>query len=231
MAGAVCLTSGGQDSTTCLFWAKQHFDPIFALAFDYGQRHRIELEAAQVICDLAGVPLTVLPLMILRDLGGSALIGSQDPIQASGGRDGLPNTFVPGRNLLFLTVAAAFAYQRDIHHLVIGACETDYSGYPDCREQTMLALAQALHLGMDYAVHIHTPLMHLTKAQTVFLAQDVGAMEALRYSHTCYEGCFPPCGVCPACQLRARGFDEAAMADPLLQRAAASGTETPTASR
>jgi 7-cyano-7-deazaguanine synthase len=220
MAGAVCLTSGGQDSTTCLFWAKRRFDPLFALAFDYGQRHRSELEAAQVICDLAGVPLTVLPLMILRDLGGSALIGSGDTIQASGGRDGLPNTFVPGRNLLFLTVAAAFAYQRDIRHLVIGACETDYSGYPDCREQTMLALAHALHLGLDYAVHIPTPLMHLTKAQTVFLAQEVGAMEALRYSHTCYEGRFPPCGVCPACQLRARGFAEAAVADPLLQRAA-----------
>ena len=221
MAGAVCLTSGGQDSTTCLFWAKQHFDPILALAFDYGQRHRIELEAAQVVCDLAGVTLTVLPLMILRELGGSALIGSSDTIQASGGRAGLPNTFVPGRNLLFLTVAAAFAYQRDIHHLIIGACETDYSGYPDCREQTMRALETTLHLGMDYAVQIHTPLMHLTKAQTVSLAQDVGAMAALRYSHTCYEGRFPPCGVCPACQLRARGFSEAGVVDPLLQRATA----------
>jgi len=194
---------------------------MLALAFDYGQRHRIELEAAQVICDLAGVPLTVLPLMILHELGGSALIGSSDTIQASGGRAGLPNTFVPGRNLLFLTVAAAFAYQRDIHHLIIGACETDYSGYPDCREQTMRALETTLHLGMDYAVQIHTPLMHLTKAQTVFLAQDVGAMAALKYSHTCYEGRFPPCGVCPACQLRARGFTEAGVVDPLLQRAAA----------
>jgi len=204
-----------------LFWAKQRFDPILALAFDYGQRHRIELEAAQVVCDLAGIPLTVLPLMILRDLGGSALIGSSDTIQASGGRDGLPNTFVPGRNLLFLTVAAAFAYQREIHDLIIGACETDYSGYPDCREQTMCALETTLHLGMDYAVQIHTPLMHLTKAQTVFLAQDVGAMAALRYSHTCYEGCFPPCGMCPACELLARGFTEAGVVDPLLQRAAA----------
>jgi len=227
MAGAVCLTSGGQDSTTCLFWAQRRFAPIVALAFDYGQRHRIELEAARVICDLAGVSLTVLPLMILRDLGGSALIGSDDTIQASGGRDGLPNTFVPGRNLLFLTVAAALAYQHDIHHLVVGACETDYSGYPDCREQTLLALAKALHLGLDYAVHIHTPLMHLTKAQTVVLAQEVGAMEALRYSHTCYEGRFPPCGVCPACQLRARGFAEAAVADPLLQRASTLSPETP----
>src|SRR5262249_12344148 len=229
MAGAVCLTSGGQDSTTCLFWAKQRFEPIFALAFDYSQRHRIEMEAAQVICDLASVPVNVLTLMILSRLGGSALIGSSDTIQASGWRDGLPNTFVPGRNLLFLTVAAAFAYQRDLHDLVIGACETDYSGYPDCREQTMHALAQALQLGMDYAVHIHTPLMHLSKAQTVILAQEVGALEALRYSHTCYEGRFPPCGVCPACQLRARGFAEAAMADPLLERAATLETVSPPA--
>ena len=220
MAGAVCLTSGGQDSTTCLFWARQRFAPVLALAFDYGQRHRTELAAARVVCDLAGVPLTVLPLTILRDLGGSALIGSQTALQANGGRGGLPNTFVPGRNLLFLTVAAAFAYQRDIHDLVIGACETDYSGYPDCRQQTMLALAQALHLGMDYAVQIHTPLMHLSKAQTVFLAQEVGAMAALRYSHTCYEGAFPPCGACPACVLRARGFTEAGVVDPLLERAA-----------
>lgn len=219
MVGAVCLTSGGQDSTTCLFWARQHFEPIWALAFDYGQRHRMELEAAQAVCDLAGVPLTVLPLMILRDLGGSALIGGSDTIQASGARGGLPNTFVPGRNLLFLTVAAAFAYQREVHDLVIGACETDYSGYPDCRAQTMLALEKALHLGLDYAVQIHTPLMRLSKAQTVFLAQEVGAMTALRYSHTCYEGCFPPCSVCPACVLRARGFAEAGVVDPLLQRA------------
>src|SRR5262249_57696721 len=114
MAGAVCLTSGGQDSTTCLFWAQQHFDPIFALAFDYGQRHRIELEAARVICDLAGVPLTVLPLMILRDLGGSALFGNHDAIQSSGERDGLPNTFCPVHNLLFLTCSTAFSYHRPI---------------------------------------------------------------------------------------------------------------------
>lgn len=218
MDGAVCLTSGGQDSTTCLFWAKARFAPLRALAFDYGQRHRLELDAARVICALAEVPLTVLPLMILRDLGGSALIGTGTTIQASGGRDGLPNTFVPGRNLLFLTVAAALAYQHDIHDLIIGACETDSSGYPDCRAQTMQSLAQTLQLGMDYAVRIHTPLMHLTKAQTVLLAQEVGAMEALGHSHTCYEGCYPPCGQCPACHLRARGFAEAGVPDPLLHR-------------
>jgi 7-cyano-7-deazaguanine synthase len=111
------------------------------------------------------------------------------------------------------------AYQRDIVHLVIGTCQTDYSGYPDCREHTILALQQALNLGMDYPFQIHTPLMHLTKAETVYLAQEVGAFAALGYSHTCYEGAFPPCGVCPACQLRARGFAEAGLIDPLLARA------------
>ena len=219
MAGAVCLTSGGQDSTTCLLWAKGRFAPLVALAFDYGQRHRVELEAARRICEKAQVPLSVLPLDILRELGGTALIGATEIIQASSGRGGLPNTFVPGRNLLFLTVAAAFAYQRDWRDLVIGACETDYSGYPDCREQTMRALEKALSLGLDYPLVIHTPLMHLTKAQTVHLAQAVGALELLAYSHTCYEGVFPPCQACPACQLRARGFLEAGIPDPLLVRA------------
>lgn len=219
MAGAVCLTSGGQDSTTCLYWAKQRFEPLYALAFDYGQRHRFELEAAQTVCDMADVPLTVLPLDILRQLGGSALIGNEGDISSSGGPGGLPNTFVPGRNLLFLTVAAAFAYQREIQELVTGTCETDYSGYPDCRENTMQALAQALTLGLDVAITIHTPLMHLTKAQTVHLAQDLGAFDAMAYSHTCYEGTFPPCQQCPACELRTRGFAEAGVADPLLTRA------------
>lgn len=225
MPGAICLTSGGQDSTTCLFWALQHFTPVLALGFDYGQRHRVELEAARVVCTMAGAPLTILPLMILRDLGGSALIGRSEAIQASSAPEGLPNTFVPGRNVLFLTAAAAFAYQRQMQHIIIGACQTDYSGYPDCREETIQALATALRLALDSPIEIHTPLMHLTKAQSVNLAQEVGAMEALSYSHTCYEGDFPPCGRCPACQLRARGFTEAGVADPLLIRAA-QGTHT-----
>jgi 7-cyano-7-deazaguanine synthase len=219
MPGAVCLTSGGQDSTTCLYWAKQRFEPVLAVVFDYGQRHRLELEAARTVCEMAGVPLTVLRLDILRQLGGNALIDTSQAIRPHGGRGELPNTFVPGRNLLFLTAAAAFAYQHEIIHLVIGVCQTDYSGYPDCRQDTMQALQQALKLGMDYPVQIHTPLMHLTKAQTIHLAQEVGAYEAMAYSHTCYEGTFPPCGACPACQLRARGFREAGLADPLLIRA------------
>ncbi len=215
MRSAVCLTSGGQDSTTCLFWAMQRFEHLRGLAFDYGQRHRIELEAAQVICDMAGVSLTILQLGILRQLGGTSLTDKTTVIDTDGGRGGLPNTFVPGRNLLFLTVAAAYAYQHQINDLVIGTCQTDYSGYPDCREATMQAMEKALNLGLDYPIRIHTPLMHLTKAQTVHLAQEVGAMEALASSHTCYEGQFPPCGRCPACQLRARGFTEAGVPDPL----------------
>jgi 7-cyano-7-deazaguanine synthase len=168
---------------------------------------------------MADVPLTILTLDILRQLGGSPLIGTDGEISASGGRGGLPNTFIPGRNLLFLTVAAAFAYQREVQDLVTGTCQTDYSGYPDCRENTMQALAHTLTLGMDYAITIHTPLMHLTKAQTVHLAREVGALEAMAYSHTCYEGVFPPCQRCPACELRVRGFAEAGIADPLLTRA------------
>lgn len=220
MHRAVCLTSGGQDSTTCLYWARRRFDGLLAVAFDYGQRHRIELQAAQQICEQAGVALKIFKLSILEQLGGTALIGSTDYICSDSSHDGLPNTFVPGRNILFLTIAAAYAYQHDINDLVIGTCQTDYSGYPDCRESTMQAMAHTLSLGLDAHVYIHTPLMHLSKAQTVHLAQEVGAMEALAFSHTCYEGSYPPCGECPACKLRAKGFREAGVIDPLLHRAA-----------
>ncbi|MEN3000729.1 MAG: 7-cyano-7-deazaguanine synthase QueC [Armatimonadota bacterium] len=218
---AVVLLSGGQDSTTCLYWAKQRFDRLYALTFDYGQRHRIELEAAQVIARMAGVEQhRILRISELEELGGSALL-SDMPIQETGGRGNLPNTFVPGRNLLFLILAAAWAYQLECHDLVGGMCQTDYSGYPDCRRATIDALEQAIRLGMEWEIRIHTPLMFLSKAQSVQLAREVGALEALAYSHTCYEGRFPPCGVCPACRLRAKGFAEAGIEDPLLVRAAA----------
>jgi 7-cyano-7-deazaguanine synthase len=220
MHSAVCLTSGGQDSTTCLYWAMRRFDRLLAVAFDYGQRHRIELQAAQRICEQARVPLKILKLSILEQLGGTALIGSTDLIRSDSGHNGLPNSFVPGRNLLFLTIAAAYAYQHEINDLVIGTCQTDYSGYPDCRESTIQAMAHTLSLGLDHPVYIHTPLMYLTKGQTVHLAEEVGAIEALASSHTCYEGLYPPCGDCLACELRAKGFKEAGLMDPLLQRVA-----------
>jgi 7-cyano-7-deazaguanine synthase len=128
----------------------------------------------------------------------------------------LPNTFVPGRNIVFLTFAAACAWQRNIEHLVTGVAQTDYSGYPDCREETIEALQLTIRLGMASNVVIHTPLMSLSKKETVLLARDLGALEAMALTHTCYEGRRPPCGECPACILRARGFNEAGIEDPLL---------------
>jgi 7-cyano-7-deazaguanine synthase len=216
---AVVLLSGGQDSTTCLYWAKGRFERLYALTFDYRQRHRIELEAARTIAQMAGVAAhRILKISELAELGGSALL-SDMPIQEASERGNLPNTFVPGRNLLFLVLAAAWAYQLECHDLVGGMCQTDYSGYPDCRRATIDALERAIELGMEWSVRIHTPLMFLTKAESVRLAQEVGALGALAYSHTCYEGRFPPCGVCPACRLRAKGFEEAGIEDPLLVRA------------
>jgi 7-cyano-7-deazaguanine synthase len=217
---AVVLLSGGQDSATCLAWARKRFARLYAVTIDYGQRHRVELDAAVAIARIAGVPQAVVPCDSFRALGGNSLTG--DEVVAGGLRPGtnLPNTFVPGRNLIFLTLAAAYAYQRGVSELVTGVCQTDYSGYPDCRADTMAALQQSLRLGMEAPFTIHTPLMHLTKAQTVALMQQLGGMELLAHSHTCYNGQSPPCGVCPACELRAKGFREAGVADPLLERLA-----------
>ncbi len=218
---AVVALSGGQDSTTVLAWAKRRCQRVYTLAFDYGQRHRVELDAARRIAALAGVAEhRELPVTSLASLGGNALTAT-GPICAEGGPDGLPTTFVPGRNLLFLTLAAAWAYQLGVTELVTGVCQTDYSGYPDCREATMRALEQSLRLGMERPFTIHAPLMHRSKAEAVLLARDEGALPWLAWSHTCYEGQVPPCGRCPACVLRARGFAEAGIADPLLLRLAA----------
>ena len=216
---ALVVLSGGQDSTTCLYWAIQTFGKanVSTLTFDYGQRHRIELDCANKIAELAGVPNTQLPIDTFAALGGDALTSADIDVEAAVDEvSGLPNTFVPGRNLIFLTFAAAFAYQRGISNLVTGVAQTDYSGYPDCREETMQALQLALRNGMESNVQIHTPLMRLSKKETVELAASLGAMQALALSHTCYNGQRPPCGQCPACELRAKGFAEAGITDPLL---------------
>ena len=216
---ALVVLSGGQDSTTCLYWALAEFGPesVTALTFDYGQRHRIELDCAADVARQAGVANRILPIDTFAALGGNALTNRE--IEVAGGADGsLPSTFVPGRNLVFLTFAAAYAWPRRIGHLVTGVAQTDYSGYPDCREETLRALEQALRLGMESQVEIHAPLMHLSKKQTVLLARDLGAIDAMRLTHTCYEGRRPPCGTCPACKLRARGFAEAGISDPLVGR-------------
>ena len=216
---ALVVLSGGQDSTTCLYWAIDRFglDAVSTITFDYGQRHRIELECAQRVAEFAGVENVILPIDTFAALGGDALTDPDiDVEQDVDAETGLPNTFVPGRNLVFLTFAAAYAWQRDIGHLVTGVAQTDYSGYPDCREGTITALQHSLRLGMESEITIHTPLMHLSKRETVELARDLDALPALAHTHTCYNGQRPPCGVCPACELRAKGFAEAGIEDPLL---------------
>jgi len=224
---ALVVFSGGQDSTTCLHWALRTFAAVETVFFDYGQRHVAEERAAQVIAWRLKVPLRRFRLDVFREMGGNSLVDPSIAIAAGQGEHGLPNTFVPGRNLLFLTQAAAYAYTRGIRDVVTGVCQTDYSGYPDCRHDTLRALQRSLHLGLGWperrgVFRIHTPLMFRTKAESVALARAWGALDALAWSHTCYEGLYPPCGKCPACVLRAKGFEEAGVKDPLLLRA---GTE------
>ncbi len=214
---ALVVLSGGQDSTTCLWWAIDKFGQanVSALTFDYGQRHRIELECAGQVATLAGIPQAELPIDTFAALGGNSLTDIRIDIEGKSADD-LPNTFVPGRNLVFLTYAAAFAWPRGIRNIVTGVAQTDYSGYPDCRAETIAALEKTICLGMEYDFTIHTPLMNLSKKETVMLAKSLGAIDAMAHTHTCYEGQRPPCGTCPACILRAKGFAEAGIPDPLL---------------
>ncbi len=213
---ALVILSGGQDSTTSLYWAKKNFKHVQALTFDYGQRHSIELEAAKKIASLAKVEHQIVNIDFLKNLD-NALTNPRKTIEEQTGS--VPNTFVPGRNILFLTLAAIYAYERQINNLVLGVCQTDFSGYPDCRDDFIKSMQQSISLGMDKEIQIHTPLMNLTKAQTVKLAQEVGAMAALGLSRTCYEGVYPACAACPACKLRLKGFREAGIKDPIEYRA------------
>ena len=224
MKRVLVVFSGGQDSTTCLYWAIDKFqrENVVTLSFDYGQRHRVELDSASTIAEMAGVKNTVLPINTFSALGGNALTDDVDLLDQTEQKTNLPNTFVPGRNLIFLTYAAALAYQHSIKDLVTGVAQTDYSGYPDCRENTIQSLQQTINLGMESDITIHTPLMNKSKKETVQMAQALGALDAMAYSHTCYNGQQPPCGSCPACILRAKGFAEAGILDPLVSRFQAS---------
>lgn len=224
---AVVLLSGGQDSTTCLFWAKQRFEKVYALSVDYGQRHKAELECAGRISASAGVEgHHVLTLEALGQIGDSDLVREGTEIMSAGGyfdevsNVTLPTSFVPGRNILLLALCASYGAKVGARHLVTGVCQTDFSGYPDCREDFVQAMNEAINLGLPSScrVQIHTPLMHLTKAETVKLAASLGdeCMKALGESLTCYYGQRPGCGVCPSCALRAKGFAEAGIADPAL---------------
>jgi 7-cyano-7-deazaguanine synthase len=220
---ALVLFSGGQDSTACVAWALNRFGRVETVGFAYGQRHVVELQARKAV--LARLrnefrqwseklgPDNTLGLDVLSQIGGSALT---DDVAIGLRVDGLPNTFVPGRNLLFLTAAAALASRRGIHDLVGGMCETDYSGYPDCRAKTIEAMQRALTLGMAEEFRIHTPLMTLDKAATWRLAEQLGGDKLVKLTieetATCYEGDETRnewgrgCGVCPACRLRASGY-------------------------
>ena len=225
-SGALVLFSGGQDSATCLAWALDRFERVETVGFDYGQRHAVELEARQAVRSAISeafpqwrARLGEDRIVDIRSFGaiGETAMTADRAIEVDA--RGLPTTFVPGRNLVFLTYAAAVADRRGLSHLVGGMCETDFSGYPDCRRQTMDAMEQALQLGMDRPLAIDTPLMKLTKAQTWALAKQLGG-EALveiilEHSHTCYLGERTQrhaygygCGRCPACELRAKGWEE-----------------------
>lgn len=223
--GALVLFSGGQDSATCLAWALDRFETVETIGFDYGQRHRVELECrddflAKVV-DLNPVwatrlgPDHLLDLSVLGQVSETAL--TQDA-EIALRADGLPNTFVPGRNLMFFTLAAALASRRELRHLVGGMCETDYSGYPDCRDNTLKSLQVTLNLGMGRRSVVHTPLMWLDKAQTWDLAKALGGERLVDFirtgTHTCYRGVRDTlhdwgygCGDCPACDLRMKGWN------------------------
>jgi len=205
---AIVVFSGGQDSTTCLFWAKKNFKEVVAVSFDYNQKHIAELECAKDIAAELGVEHHILDMKLLAQLAPNALTRSDIEIQQ--GEDGAPpNTFVDGRNMLFLTFAAVLAKQLDAPHIITGVCETDFSGYPDCRDIFIKSLNVTLNLAMDYQFVIHTPIMWIDKAETWKLADELAALDFIREKTlTCYNGIIGEgCGGCPACILRKRGLD------------------------
>lgn len=212
MKSALVLLSGGQDSSTCLFWAKTQFESVVAIGFDYGQKHRQELIQAKLIADKAEVEYVVID--IKGTLGGSSL--TEYEIDHNEEKDGLPRSFTPSRNVLFLSVAAGFAYNSSIADLVTGACQTDFSGYPDCRRRFFDSMQVSLSLGLDRDFRIHTPLMYLTKAETWKLANDLGRLDVIRdLTMTDYNGSMEAheWGMGrldnPASVLRAKGYEEA----------------------
>jgi 7-cyano-7-deazaguanine synthase len=237
--GALVLFSGGQDSSVCLAWALERYSHVETVGFDYGQRHAVELQAREVVrAELAvrfpgwAAKLGADHMLDIRGFGaiGETAMTAEKAIEIT--EKGLPSTYVPGRNLIFLTYAAALADRLSLKTLVGGMCETDFSGYPDCRRRTIDAMESALELGMERAFPIKTPLMRLTKAETWALAKRLGGedlVELIReHSHTCYLGRREPlhdwgagCGECPACELRANGWhDWAAAGRPALEAAA-----------
>ena len=211
---AVVIFSGGQDSTTCLYWAKERFDEVEAITFRYGQKHEIEIKQSIFICQREEVKQTIIDLSFLDTLVESALTSNRNVNELN--EKGLPSSFVPNRNQLFITLAHSYAQKIGALHLVTGVCQTDYSGYPDCRSEFINMLQIVTNKGSESLIRIETPLMNLTKSETFSLAKDLNKLEeVLEFSHTCYEGERNTrhewgygCEKCPACKLRKKGFEE-----------------------
>jgi len=214
MKKAVVIFSGGQDSTTCLYWAKQNFDYVEAMTFFYGQKHSIEMYCAQTICSKEKIRQTVIDISFLNGIVESALTSDKLNINEVN-KKGLPASFVPNRNALFITLAHAYAQKIGADNLVTGVCETDYSGYPDCRQMFIDAINKSLNMGSNSNIRIHTPLMFLTKEKIFKLAEDLGKIQdVVELSHTCYNGDREHryewgygCDACPACELRKNGWE------------------------
>ncbi|WP_122033076.1 7-cyano-7-deazaguanine synthase QueC [Aliivibrio sp. EL58] len=211
MSTAIVVFSGGQDSTTCLIQALTQYDHVHCITFDYGQRHNQEIEVAKkVALELGAASHKVMDVGLLNELAVSSLTRDNIPVSHELQENGLPNSFVPGRNILFLTLAGIYAYQLGAESVITGVCETDFSGYPDCRDEFVKSINQSLVLGMDRKLRIDTPLMWLNKAETWALADKYGKLDYVRnQTLTCYNGVIGDgCGDCPSCDLRRNGLDE-----------------------
>ena len=209
MPGALVVFSGGQDSTTCLFWARERFENVRALSFFYGQRHSIELDMARSIAEEARVPLDVQDVSFISRIGRSSLTDTGMTMDSEKPEEGWPNTFVPGRNMFFLGVAAVWAREHGIRDIVTGVSQTDFSGYPDCRDTFIRSMNVTLSLAMGEQFVLHTPLMWLDKAQTWKMADRLGIFDLVRTrTVTCYNGVVGDgCGECPSCRLRRQGLE------------------------
>ncbi len=205
---AVVVFSGGQDSTTCLFWAKKRYKEVIAVSFDYGQKHSLELECAKDICKKYDVEHYIMDLNLLNQLAPNSLTRVDIKVDKKKEEDKLPNSFVDGRNMLFLTFVAVFAKQRGINTIITGVSQSDFSGYPDCRDVFIKSLNVTLNLAMDYQFEVLTPLMWIDKAETWKLADDLGVLDIVKNETlTCYNGIKGNgCGECPACTLRKNGY-------------------------
>lgn len=215
---ALVLFSGGQDSSTCIYWAQKEYASVEAVFFHYEQRHKVEYESVKYVTEKEGIVLHELNVPAFKEIGGTAMI---DDIDIETDKNDLPNTFVPGRNIVFLTLAASLAYKRGIRDIVIGVNDADYSGYPDCRMDFIKSMEVSLSQGLDYNLHICAPLQSMSKAEIWALSDRLGVMnQIIKHSHTCYIGDHTTlnpwgygCGKCPACMLRKKGFENFLLLD------------------